>query len=99
MFVFVFLCPHDVVYSLAIGPWELYDDELLTDRGIKDGSIINLNGFVYQCGRVSSGMGDRDGRNKSMECVAIMLTGSDVSSESASHPQPAAVEGLHKDSC
>ena len=87
------------MYSLAISGWELYDDELLTDHAIKDGSTIELNGLVFLCGRVSRGMGDREGRNQSMECVAIMLTGSDVSSESASHPQPAAVEGLHKDSC
>ena len=85
MISFVFLCPHDVVYSLAIGPWALYDDELLTDHGIKDGSTINLNGFVYQSRRKSIGMGDRESRNQSMECVAIMLTGSDVSE---SEPRP-----------
>ena len=83
--MFVFLSPHVVVYGLAISGWSLYDDELLTDHGIKDGSTIDLNGPVFFCGRISNGMGDRDGRNKSMECVAIMLTGSDVSSESEPH--------------
>ena len=81
----MFLCPYDVVYMLAIGPWALYDDELLTDHGIKDGSTIDLNGFVDLNGSESIGMGDRESRNQSMECVAIMLTGSDVSE---SEPRP-----------
>ena len=79
----------------------LEDDRLLSDYGITDGSTIHLSKVVWtgSSGWTGGGMGDRDGRNKSMECVAMMLTGSDVSSESASHPQPAAVEDLHKDSC
>ena len=81
---------------------QLRDDELLCDYGITDGSTILLSKAIYYTSlleRRRDRMGDRDGRNQSMECVAMMLKGSDVSRESAPHPQPAAVKDLHKDSC